>query len=407
MKHKTGLDVFLQRKLVGHLHLDERRRFVFQYDPRWLSDPAAIPVSISLPLRPEIYDNDMARPFFSNLLPEGEVKRIIARKFGISEQNDYALLENIGGECAGAVSILVPGQTPEDGKEYQALTEEALDKIITQLPRRPLLAGEEGIRLSLAGAQNKLPVCIDQKGTISVPLNGSPSTHILKSSARGFDGIVENEAFCMALAERVGIPVPKTSIRRNRHVLLFVDRYDRRKQGNRIIRLHQEDVCQALGILPDQKYEAEGGPTLKSCADLLKRVSIRPAADLADLLRWTVFNVVIGNADAHAKNISILYTEGGPRLAPFYDLVSTRVYPEINDKYAMRIGGEKRPGKIFDRHWERFAYDLSMKWSYVSRIRRDLMKGILAQAESLAELETFREIGIIKNILEVIRREAL
>lgn len=406
MKDRAGLDVFLQKKLVGHLYLDERRRFVFQYDPKWLSDPGSVPLSMSLPLRPEIYDDDIARPFFSNLLPEGEIKRIIARKFGVSEQNDYALLENIGGECAGAVSILVPGQMPRDGKEYQALTEEELDKVIRQLRKRPLLAGEEGVRLSLAGAQNKLPVCIDQKGCISVPLTGSPSTHILKPPARELEGIVENEAFCMALAARVGLPVPKTSIRRNRHVLLVVERYDRRKKGDQIIRLHQEDICQALGILPEQKYEAEGGPSLKSCADLLKRVSTRPAADLANLLRWTVFNVVIGNADAHAKNISILYTERGPRLAPFYDLVSTRVYSEINDKYAMRIGGEKRPGKIFDRHWERLANDLSLKWSYVSRTRRDLVEKICIEAESLAGTEIFRAVGIIERILRVIRKEA-
>jgi len=406
MRDRKGLDVFLERKLAGHLYLDEKRRFVFQYDPEWLSDPGAVPLSISLPLRLEIYDNDIVRPFFANLLPEGEIKRIIARKLGLSEQNDYALLENIGGECAGAVSILIPGQTPGDGKEYRALTEQELDKIISQLPRRPLLAGEEGIRLSLAGAQNKLPVCIDQKGDISIPLRGSPSTHILKPPVRDLEGIVENEAFCMALAHRIGIPVPKTSMRKNRHVLLVVERYDRKEEGGRIIRLHQEDICQALGILPEQKYEAEGGPSLKSCADLLKRVSIRPAADLADLLRWTVFNIVIGNADAHAKNISILHTGKGPRLAPFYDLVSTRVYPEINDKYAMRIGGEKRPGKIFDRHWGRLADDLSLKRPYVAKMRRDLTKKILTEAELLAEAEIFRETGVIKRIVGIIRKEA-
>ena len=398
------LDVYLRWKLAGHLSLDEKRRFVFRYDPQWLSEAGADQLSISLPMRAEPYKDDSSRPFFSNLLPEGQIKRIIAHGFGISEQNDYGLLENIGGECAGAVSILVLGRISREEKGYRALGEEELDEIIMQLPNRPLLAGEAGIRLSLAGVQNKLPVCVDENGKISIPVGASPSTHILKPSARDLEGIVENEAFCMALAARVGIPVAKTYIRRNRHVFLVVQRYDRKIEKDRIDRLHQEDICQALGILPEQKYEAAGGPSLKSCADLLKRVSVRPAADLSNLLRWAVFNIVIGNADAHAKNISILYEENGPRLAPFYDLVSTRVYPEINDKYAMRIGGEKRPGKIFDRHWERLADDLSLKRMYATRLRRDLGRKILSEAEMLAETEPFREIPIIKKLVRIIQQ---
>jgi serine/threonine-protein kinase HipA len=402
------LDVYLGNHLAGRLWLDARRRFVFRYEGKWVMDPNATPLSLSLPLKTEPYTDDSARPFFANLLPEGEIRRLIAQRFGLSEKNDFALLEQIGGECAGAVSLLLPGAFPDESRSYEELSEEEFHRIITELPRRPLLAGEKGIRLSLAGAQNKLPVFMEGD-KVFIAGGNSPSTHILKPPIPGFEGTVENEAFCMTLAGRVGLPVPAVFIRKQLDTLLVVERYDRKKDpGGGILRLHQEDFCQALGILPDQKYESEGGPKLSQCFSLLKDNSTRPAADQRSLLSWVIFNALIGNADAHAKNLAIVYAERGPRLAPFYDLLCTQVYPDLAEKYAMKIGGENRPDWLQLRHWERLADELSLKKRFVLDMIQRMTGMIVIEAEKLAE-DFQREQGakaIIEEILALIRKRA-
>lgn len=402
------LDVYLRDRLAGRLWLDARRRFVFHYDDAWGMDPKATPLSLSLPLKTELYADDSARPFFANLLPDGEIRRLIAQRFGLSEKNDFALLELIGGECAGAVSLLLQGESPGKSRSYEEFTEEELHRIITELPRRPLLAGEKGIRISLAGAQSKLPVYMDGD-KIFIAKGNSPSTHIIKLPIPGFEGTVKNEAFCMTLAGRAGLPVPAVFIRKQLDTLLVVERYDRKKDpGGVILRLHQEDFCQALGIPPDQKYESEGGPKLSHCFLLLRDYSTRPAADQRSLLSWVIFNALIGNADAHAKNLAMLYAEKGPRLAPFYDLMCTQVYPDLAEKYAMKIGGENRPDWLQLRHWERLADELSLKKRFVLDMIQRMKGTIVIEAEKLAE-DFQRELGakaIIEEILALIRKRA-
>ena len=196
------LNVFLHHFLVGKLRLDDRRRFVFQYDSCWLERPEAIPLSLSLPLRTQPHEGDASRPFFSNLLPEAGIRQAIARRLGVSEQNDFALLWALGGECAGAVILLPEGRNPAANNDYVPLNEDTLHEIIASLPKHPLLAGDEGIRLSLAGAQNKLPVYI-KNNIIHLPKSGSPSSHIIKPPIMDMDGTVENEAFCMTLARGI------------------------------------------------------------------------------------------------------------------------------------------------------------------------------------------------------------
>jgi serine/threonine-protein kinase HipA len=404
----AGLDVYFRDRLVGRLRLDEQRRFAFQYETEWIEDLHAIPMSISLPLRLEPYAADLARPFFANLLPEGEIRRLITRRFGVSERNDYALLEKIGGECAGAFSILPQGLRPAESPGYMALDEDELHKIIAELPRKPLLAGEEGVRLSLAGAQNKLPVYMES-GKVFIARGNSPSTHIIKLPIPGFEETVENEAFCMALAGKTGLPVPGVFIRENMDILLVVERYDRRREPDgKVARLHQEDFCQALGILPDQKYESEGGPSLQQCFTLIRESSIRPAADQKSLLSWVIFNTIIGNADAHAKNLAILYTARGPQLAPFYDLLSTQIYPELSEKYAMKIGGENRADWLQLRHWEKLADALSLKKRFVLKTVRDTAAMIISNAETIAEdfHKSHEDVKIIAKILTLIKKRA-
>jgi len=403
-----GLDVYLREKKIGRLWMDEKRRFVFQYDGAWVRQKGAVPLSLHLPLREEIFLDDLSRPFFSNLLPEAEIKRIIAQRLQISESNDFAMLNSIGGECAGAVSLLPAGAAPTVQPGYRELNEKELHEIIIDLPRRPLMAGVDGMRLSLAGAQNKLPVYREGE-RIFIASGNAPSSHILKPPIRDLDDSVGNEAFCMMLARSMGLPVPPVTIHRGLDRLFIITRYDRsRDQAGRLVRLHQEDFCQALGYLPDQKYETEGGPSLQQCFDLLQGQSIRPAADRMALLQWTVFNFLIGNADAHAKNLSMLFTDRGPRLAPFYDLLCTQVYPDLTEKQAMRIGGENRPSWIQWKHWERFGESIKIKTSLVLKTLQDMSAAIMPAAQGLS-LELNKTYGtgtIIEKILAVIEKRA-
>jgi serine/threonine-protein kinase HipA len=400
------LVVYLKDAIVGHLWLDERRRFVFQYNREWLNNPESMALSLNLPLRSEAYPDDLARPFFANLLPEAEIRRIIANRLGISEKNDFVLLRKIGGECAGAVSLFPEGDSPKERPGYRELDEKELHKIVAELPRRPLMAGEKGIRLSLAGAQNKLPVYMED-GRIFLATGNAPSTHILKPPIRELEGTVMNEAFCMTLAGKMNLQVPEVTVRENLDTLFIVKRFDReRNPAGELIRLHQEDFCQALGVLPDQKYETEGGPSLKQCFDLIARESIRPAADRMVLLNWVIFNVLIGNADSHAKNLAFLLTKPGPRLAPFYDLICTAVYESLTDRLAMKIGGEDRPNWIQLRHWRRFADSIAIKQDLVLRVLSNAIENILPKVEETAEAlhEAHGGADVLEKILSVIKK---
>lgn len=398
------LCVYLQDDLIGNLKLDRQRRFTFQYDQAWIGKPGAIPLSISLRLREEPFDDDESRPFFANLLPEADIRRAVARRLGISEHNDFALLEAIGGECAGAVSVLPAGVPLSHEGRYRALDEEELHDIVISLPARPFLAGEDGLRLSLAGAQNKLPVYVDDD-RICLPMGSYPSSHIFKPQIRDLPHTVENEAFCMTLAGRLDLPVPFANIRQGKDTLYLVERYDRKRDATgKLVRLHQEDFCQALGVPPDQKYESEGGPSLSRCFSLLKDHSIRPALDQKHLLNWVVFNYLIGNADAHAKNISLLLTSDGPAFAPFYDLLCTGVYKELTDKLSMKIGGENRPDWIQSRHWERLSCDIMIKPRLVMSTLHEMAERITGASKQLADefREKYGEMPILDAILDLI-----
>jgi serine/threonine-protein kinase HipA len=397
------LDVFLYERKAGRLWLDDQRRFVFQYDSDWLLDTKAIPLSLALPLQEPPYEDDGARPFFANLLPEAGIRRAVAQNLGISEQNDFSMLEAIGGECAGAVSLLPEGRPLPATGDYRPLTEKKLHAIIQQLPQRPLCVGEEGIRLSLAGAQNKLPVYIHDD-QVSLPLGINPSSHILKTSIRELEGSVVNEAFCMALAKEVGLPVPSTTIRKGKDTLYQIERYDRYRAKTGIIRIHQEDFCQALGVPPDQKYESEGGPKLVDCFSLVRANSVQPLPDINALLQWVIFNYLIANADAHGKNLSLLLPERGPKLAPFYDLMCTKIYEGLTDKLAMKIGGENRPDWIIARRWDAFADEVDIKRKEIRRRLRTMSTNVIEKASILSTVFclSFNNVSVINDIVKVI-----
>ncbi len=359
----SGLRVMIDGQIVGCLWLDAKKYFCFQYDEGWLQQ-SKIPLSLSLPLRSSPYLDDESHPFFANLLPEEKIRAVIARNLGLSLNNDYGLLEKIGGDCAGAVSVQIESDEPRLGTgSYHQLSLNELSSLLRDLPQKPLLAGRKGIRLSLAGAQKKLPIYYDEEH-YSLGYGAAPSTHIIKPAIENLDGTVENEAFCMALAQAIGLEVPRTFILQCGESRVFIiKRYDRAMTTSGIKRLHQEDFCQALHVPPEYKYETEGGPSLAACFNLVRNVSSRAGRDVLSLLNWVIFNVLIGNSDAHGKNISLLLLPSGPQLAPFYDLLSTRIYSHygLTENLAMKIGGESDPRALRKEHWENFATEVGIK----------------------------------------------
>lgn len=351
------LEVWLFNERAGSLTLTEDR-LNFQYTPGWLSHPHVKALSCSLPLQTEPFDDHQTRPFFAGLLPEGQLRHLIAKQFQVSHQNAFALLDHLGGECAGAVTLLrteQPSPNEKTDQDVQWLNNQELVAIIDELPHRPMLAGKDGLRLSLAGAQDKLPVVFD--GTqIGLPRKGAPSSHILKPAIRNLPDTVINEGFCLALAEAMGLKPAKSQI----HSLLgrqflLVERYDRVVREEGLRRLHQEDFCQALGVVPDMKYQNEGGPDLAQCFDLIRHATRPSAPHTIAMLDYVIFNALIGNHDAHAKNFSLLYTDTSAVLAPLYDVLSTAVYSNLTPKMAMKIGSKYKFSEVQARHWEQFA----------------------------------------------------
>ncbi|MEI6516414.1 MAG: type II toxin-antitoxin system HipA family toxin [bacterium] len=359
------LIVYLNGERAGSLDEDDSGLLEFRYALEWTGRPEAMPLSRSLPLQNEPFRGKHARPFFAGILPDEGPRQQIAAILGISERNDFAMLERIGGECAGAVSLLPEDYPlPTAGETLvHELSEKELEDIVAELPRRPLMAGRKGLRLSLAGSQSKLPVLI-RNAAIALPLGNTPSTHIIKPEPERFPGLVDNEVLCMTLARAVGLNVPPVSVRMvGNKPCIVVQRYDRSIGANgSVTRVHQEDFCQALGFPPERKYQQEGGPLLRDCIGLLREWSTVAALDIRDFLDGLIFNVLIGNADAHGKNYSILYRQTERRLAPFYDLVCTLAWPELSKTPAMKIGTSDSIEAITPAHWRTMAQESRVGW---------------------------------------------
>ena len=393
------LDVDLHNELVGHLIQDDGGQMVFDYDESWLKKSNATPLSQSLPLRRERFKRSECRGFFAGILPDESKREIVARNLGISARNDYAMLEQIGGECAGAVTFVSTGEKlPERNYGYRTLSSQELGAMLKQLPKRPLLAGEEGIRLSLAGAQDKVAVRIEGN-EISLPLGGAPSTHILKPAVERFEGVVFNEAFCMRLAATLGLPAAKVETRSVEDLEYLL-----------VERLHQEDFCQAQGIVPETKYQKEGGPSLRQCFALLREVSTAPVIDLARLLDAVIYNFLVGNNDAHGKNFSLLYHGMGTanqqiRLAPVYDVVSTTYYPELSKDMAMKIGREYSSDQVTLKDFEQLAEEAGLAKPIVRNRVPELAETVIANLDKVGIEHPVAEAvaALIRKHCEIVR----
>ena len=406
---RTGrLDVFLLGRRAGTLDYSSRgNEMRFAYDPAYAADPAAPALSFSLPVRTEPYGTGQTTEFFANLLPPEVVRKKLGPVLHLSRHNLFGFLEALGADCAGAISIRKPGD-PVPGSDEERLLE--LDdaraaEVLGSLSRRPLYAGGvDGYRISGSGAQDKLVARI-VGGRIVLPLFGTPSTHLLKPPLRDYPDSVFNEWFAMSLAGRAGLPTAKCGILDVGGIPCYwTERFDRtQNRSGRVLRLHQEDFCQALGADGERKYESEGGPSVSDSVSLLRsmRLGIRQELRFLDAV---AFHVMIGNADAHAKNFAVLYRGNKAELAPVYDAVSTMVYTTLSREAAMSIGGQKGIDRIGRGDFERMARDLGIAPALVLR-RVDALAAKLREAapvlaEEFARLRPSPVYAHIRGILE-------
>jgi serine/threonine-protein kinase HipA len=394
----SELAVYLAGEHAGTLTRNDNGNLQFRYDPTY-TGPV---VSQALPFQQSAHPHRACIAVFGGLLLEGEPREVLARNLGVSAGNDFALLEDIGGDCAGAITLLEPNVELPSKPAVKRIDPGELDRLLRELPQRPLAADpKEGIRLSLAGAQPKLPVILDED-EVGLPLNAAAaSTHIIKPEPVRFPGLVDNEAFCMELARAVGLPTATVS----KHTTisgapyLLVERYDRDVTADPIRRLHQEDVCQALGRPSNAKYQAEGGPSVAETVTLLRSCSTIPARDLPTLWRALVFNWLIGNCDAHGKNFSLLYDGASPSLAPLYDLVSTTCYPELTTRLAMSIDGARSLADIDANAWVSLARQTGYSTRFVRIDTNSTIERTALEAEQLASSSS-HENDSAKSILD-------
>ncbi len=406
MASDDTLEVYHSDKHVGRLHDAQPLRF--EYAPEWLEHPEAVSLSPSLPLSQQVHIGDAVLAYFENLLPEGDLRHHLELRHHTTTV--FGLLKAIGGDTASGFTLLPPGVTPAP-PHYRPISWEALAEHLRHRERGPLLSqqGEEA-RISLAGAQDKLLVMVKADGSPAIPEGSAPSSHLLKPDIRGLGGIwatAINETFCMQLAAELGLEVAEASYQPDTRACL-VRRYDRMpdEQG-RLQRLHQLDFCQLAGTPSLIKYESDGGPGLVRCRELLQQVGT-PAKDLQRLIAWIFFNLLIGNNDSHAKNLAILYTEEGPRLAPFYDLMSTTLYSGLSRRFAFRIAGEDRPGSIERSHLETLARSMQFQPRYFLRQGLGLAERIPAAIDStLVALCPQAHQGAERTLLERLQKRLL
>jgi serine/threonine-protein kinase HipA len=404
----TALVTLLDGKEVGRVHSDTRGRLTFIYDDQWRNAAEAYPLSLSMPIAAKEHGRSVVEAFIWGLLPDNEqVLGRWAAKFQVSARNVFALISHVGEDCAGAVQFVTPERLEaiRSGKEDKVewLDESEIAKRLQMLRedhaawRLPRDTGQ----FSLAGAQPKTALLL-QNDRWGIPSGRIPTTHILKPPTGHFDGHAENEHICLMLARNLGIPAAQSRVMRFKdEVAIAVERYDRQQQGNEIIRVHQEDICQALGIMPTKKYQNEGGPSAVNIIELLRTYSTDRDTDLNTFAIALGFNWLIAGTDAHAKNYSLLLSGPDVRLAPLYDVASILPYNEVDlrkAKLAMKIGGEYKVSLIGLRQWQKFARE--------ARIDADqLVESLIFMAKQLpdevkAARSHAREEGLNNALIE-------
>lgn len=354
-------------QLVGKLDAADRRSLRFTYDTDYAAGPASTPLSVSMPLRVSPYLHATIHPYLWGLLPDNDrVLERWAREFGCSPTDVAGLLRAVGGDVAGAAQYVVPEATPEESLpgKVEWLGDDDVAQFLRDLRRDTTMwrPHPEG-RWSLAGAQAKIALLYDQSANRwGIPSGATPTTHIVKPAIGGLDDFDINEHLCLAAARRAGLIAATTSIRTfGAERALVVERFDRIiEDSGAVVRVHQEDLCQALSVHPDRKYEVDGGPGAEQLGRLIREVA--GDRDVARFFDALVYNWLVLATDGHAKNYSLLLSGHQVRLAPLYDVASALPHLDHPRKarMAQNIGGEYRPSFIQRRHWERMARSLGL-----------------------------------------------
>jgi serine/threonine-protein kinase HipA len=404
----TELVTLLDGKEVGRVHNDARGRRTFVYDDQWRNAREAYPLSLSMPIAAKEHGRSVVEAFLWGLLPDSE--QVLARwaaKFQVSARNVFALISHVGEDCAGAVQFVTPERLEaiRSGKEDKV---EWLDESEVAKRLRMLREDHAAWRLprdtgqfSLAGAQPKTALLL-QNDRWGIPSGRIPTTHILKPPTGHFDGHAENEHICLMLARNLGLPAAQSKVMRFKdEVAIVVERYDRQQRGNDIIRVHQEDICQALGIMPTKKYQNEGGPSAANIVELLRTYSTDRDTDLDTFGTALGFNWLIAGTDAHANNYSLLLSGPDVRLAPLYDVASILPYDEVDlrkAKLAMKIGGEYKVSQIGLRQWQKFAREVRADVGQLVEVLISMAKQL--PDEVTAARSRAREEGLNNALIE-------
>jgi len=393
------LNVFRGIEKVGSLDIHANEPFYgFTYDSGYLSSQSAQPLSLSLPLAPSRYAGAETQPYFEGLLPEGEARDAIARRLGISRRSSVKLLRALGHDCAGDILVIDEDKNPPyDANLYHESSINMYSPLdggilkIAESPREEILRLQEDMRLSLAGGQGKTALYHDEVKNIVdgwyIPLPGLPTTHIVKPGLleAHYPHITLNEFLCIRAAFACGFRVVDVDLLYPKTPVLIIKRYDRLISGGTINglkavrRIHQEDCCQACGVIPDQKYEHDGGPGFNLIRGLLAKHARRPVEDITTLLKWGIFNYLIGNCDAHSKNLSLVHNmDGTVSLAPAYDLISTTIYDgrfgeKLSRNMGMRIGNHENIDKINTEDFTVFAHDVHVRPQHVVSIAKEII----------------------------------
>ncbi len=404
------LNVFYEALKVGEFRRDEQLVTSFQYSDEWLVAPARFPLSLALPLGKEPFPNKTTLSFFENLLPEGDVRKVIGQDRHI--ESPYELLNEFGQDCAGAI-IVTSAQTSPYHKSGDEVVPVPMDRIYSAIDKHHSVAQEVAKLnpgyLSLAGAQDKFPAIYD-KEKFYLPKNGGPTTHIVKVPIvrEGVKESVYNEYYCMQLAASIGFTVPYCEVVEvGKHPLFVIERYDRYKdKKGKVYRIHQQDFCQALGITSEFKYEEKGGPTIKDDYSLIvKSVGVRQRKEsVYAFFDWICFNLLILNNDGHSKNISLLLKDGKIELAPLYDLLSTGVYTNLKRSFSFRIGDRDEPSRIGSKQFAKLDQELDLKVGTFEERMQVVAQKVMANKDQLAQdiEDRYPKTKISKRISKVI-----
>ncbi len=381
------LIVYWNEEIAGTLTRHTKGRVQFQYSQDWV-DKIGYSISLSLPCQKEKFSPGISTDYFENLLPESSARSILAFNNRFDKKDTFAFLEHFGEDCAGALSIIAeakePDFTPGQYEEIDLILIDTLDKIKDDPKKYQLYPGMKNARLSIAGAQDKLPVYMKDEH-FYLPLNsGSATTHIIKPANPHFPNIQRNEAFCMELALFNGLQVPPCRlIKIGDHELFVIDRFDRRMVADNIVRVHQEDFCQALGVPVGRKYQEKGGPGFSNCRELVDEyLSDQGFQIRMNLISIMAFNYLIGNCDAHGKNFSIIHNQK-IGMAPFYDLVSTQVYPDLTTRFAMAIGKTFRYDRIKEHSFIEFAKDMKTRPKKLASLMDKMIQSVSKSYEDV------------------------